>query len=230
MAAAASPRPDSIVCRLVKRAGLLPVKCVGDAACASAGTELVSIGRLRIARRCHWKSMSEMKRHAPGSERISLGDEIVGRINQLGGDLRDAGASGADLPHPRASRGRRSDPGLDARGRHGRASRCDRQCLRPLRRRAAGLAVPDAGLALRHRARCRQMGRPARADHGDFLRRRSEPARAAVAVRDRGHRLRRRGGRALRLDAARQPRGRRHLRRERARRAATAPASRCARR
>ena len=57
-----------------------------------------------------------------------------------------------------------------------------------------------------------------------------QPARQALAVRDRGDRLCRRGGRALRLHAARQPRGRRNLRRERARRDATAPAFRCARR
>ena len=41
-------------------------------------------------------------------------------------------------------------------------------------------------------------------------------ARAAFAVRHRSDRIRRRGGRALRLHAARQPRGRRHVRRERA--------------
>ena len=76
-------------------------------------------------------------------------------------------------------------------------------------------ALPDARLALRHGARCRQMGRAAGRDHGDRLRRRSQPPRQAPAVRDRGDRLCRRGGRALRLDAARQPRGGRHLRRER---------------
>ena len=37
-----------------------------------------------------------------------------------------------------------------------------------------GSAVPDAGVASRYRARRRQIGRPARRDHGDRLRRRSE--------------------------------------------------------
>ena len=64
--------------------------------------------------------------------------------------------------------------------------------------------------------------------HRDFLRRRSEPARAAVAVRDRGDRLCRRGGRALCLHAARQPRGRGHLRSKACSMRATVPASRCA--
>ena len=104
-------------------------------------------------------------------------------------DLRDAGASHADFSHARASRGRRSPAAMDAGGRHARASRCDRQCLRPLRGRASGTALPDAGLALRHRARCRQMGRAARADHRDFLRRRFAQARAAFAVCRRGHRV-----------------------------------------
>ncbi len=62
------------------------------------------------------------------------------------------------------------------------------------------------GVALRHRPRCRQMGRAARAGHGNLLRRRSEPARAAAAVRGRGDRLRRRGRGAFRLHALGQPR------------------------
>ena len=169
-------------------------------------------------------------RQAAGPQTISLGEEIVGRINELGAISETPEHLDAHLPHHGASRGGRPDPVLDARGRHARASRCDRQCLRPLRRRAAGPAVPDARLALRHRPRRRQMGRPARADHGDFLRRRSEPARAAIAVRDRGDRLRRRGGRALRLDAARQPRGRRHLRSRACSAQETRPEFRCARR
>ena len=38
-----------------------------------------------------------------------------------------------------------------------------------------------------------------------------QPSGTAVAVRDRGHRVRRRGGRPLCLHAARQPRGRGHI-------------------
>ncbi len=160
--------------------------------------------------------MSEMNAETAGPQNSSLGDEIVGRINQL--------AAISETPEHLARIFLTTEHraaaelilGWMRRGRNARASRCDRQCLRPLRRRAAGLAVPDAGLALRHRPRRRQMGRPARADHGDFLRRRSAQERAAIAVRDRGDRLRRRGGGPLCLDAARQPRGRRNLRRERA--------------
>ena len=50
-------------------------------------------------------------------------------------------------------------------------------------------------------------------------------ARRAPAVRDRGRRLRRRGRRALRLDAARQPRGGGHVRSRAARQGATRTAS-----
>ena len=52
----------------------------------------------------------------------------------------------------------------------------------------------------------------------------------AAAVRGRGHRLCRRGGRALCLHAAGQPCDRRHVRRRRAERPRPLPASRCARR
>ena len=130
----------------------------------------------------------------------------------------------------RASHRGRSHPFLDARGRNERASRCDRQCLRPLRGRAAGPAVPDAGLALRHRARRRQMGRAARPDHGDLLRRRSQQAGQAIAVRDRGDRAsptKRACASPRRCSAA--ARSRAHSSRACSIRATT-PASRCARR
>src|SRR6478736_7918472 len=88
---------------------------------------------------------------------------------RTGGDFRGANTSGADFPHRAASRGGRSPVVLDVRGGHERASRRDRKCLRPLRGRASWLAVPHAGIALRHGARCRQMGWAARIDHGDLL-------------------------------------------------------------
>ena len=130
--------------------------------------------------------MSEMNAETAGRQTRSLGDEIVGRINRLG--------TISETPEHLARIFLTSEHRAAAElilawmGEAGmqRASRRDRKCLRPLRRRTAGFAVPDAGLALRHGPRRRQMGRSARTDHGDLLRRRSAQKRAPIAVRRRG--------------------------------------------
>ena len=84
--------------------------------------------------------------------------------------------------------------------------------------------VFDAGIALRHHARRRQMRWPVGTDHGDLLRGGIEQKGTALAVCHRGDRLRRRGGCPLRLHAVGQPR--RRLSASSAQR--TAPAFRCA--
>src|SRR4051812_6422017 len=61
-----------------RRLGLLPVKRSGTSGDSPAGIELVSIRRADAPR--HWKSMSNTK----VASKSFLGDEIVGRINQLG--------------------------------------------------------------------------------------------------------------------------------------------------
>ena len=89
-------------------------------------------------------------------------------------------------------RGERAGRRLDARGRDGGARGRGRQPDRPPRRQRP---VADARLAPRHGARCRPLRRPAR--RPGRARRGRADARAA-AVRGRGDRLRRRGGRAVR--------------------------------
>jgi len=93
--------------------------------------------------------MREMKEDSAGHRNASLGDEIVGRINELAAISETPEHLARVFLTKEHPCGGRSDPDLDALGRHARASRCDRKCLRALRRRAAGSAMPDAGLALR---------------------------------------------------------------------------------
>jgi allantoate deiminase len=67
--------------------GLLPVELAAtNDTSDSAGTELVSTGRKAFADRRrlrHWKIMNEMNAQSAGPQTLSLGDEIIGRINQL---------------------------------------------------------------------------------------------------------------------------------------------------
>jgi len=101
-------------------------------ALAFAGIELVSIGKpLGSDAALHWKSMSKTEVASSGSGSAALGDEIVGRINQLGAI--------SETPEHLARfsfRPNIAPPPISfchgCASRHGRASRRHRQCLRPL--------------------------------------------------------------------------------------------------
>ena len=183
---------------------------VGDLR-ASAGTELVSIAAGRDAA-VQWMKLGEMDAGNAVRDMRSLGEEIV-RPDQRARarSPRRRAISPRIFLHREHAHGRRPHPGLDARGRHGAHLDAIGNVCGRYEGERPGLPCLMLGS---HYDTVRDAGKwdgPLGVITRDRLRRRSEPARPAAAVRDRGHRLCRRGGRALCLDAARQPRGRRHF-------------------
>ena len=77
-------KADLVICRLVKQIGTATRDDARERRVASAGIELVSIKEARIEAALYRKSMSGSEAVAAGTRRSLLGDEIVGRINQLG--------------------------------------------------------------------------------------------------------------------------------------------------
>ena len=158
------------------------------------------------------------KKTAGTRAQSSLGDEIVGRINQLGtiSETPEHLARVFLSPEHRIA----ADLILSWMVEAGMTAHLDaigNVCGRYEGERP-GLPCLMLGS---HYDTVRDAGKwdgPLGVDHRDLLRRRPAQARQASAVRDRGRRLCRRGGRALCLDLARQPRGGGNVRGERARR------------
>ena len=135
------------------------------------------------------ESMSEMKEASAGPQHASLGDEIIGRIDQLAA----ISETPEHLTRIFLTKEHRAAADVILGWMRGAGMRAHLDAIGNVCGRYEGEVAgsPCLMLGSHYDSRRRQMGRPARADHGDFLRWRFAQERAAIAVRDRSDGIRR---------------------------------------